>query len=272
MNKRYLAGLSLALAALTASAFTNLPPGKENADAVLYRIRAKDCPGAVARLNEGLAKSYPEVFLVAGTMYDNGICVKPDWKKAVHFYVRAYDGGNRDAASRLVAGFAAPEHGPDIGAALWWASRPNSGTVSSSCTVSAQAMNDPDKFVAELQGWSRQRLEACNYIAGVMATLGGEIRYPDKAANYNLGSKFTLRFLPAVPRIDIKDVEVIAYQPGGVSSGDMLRDRESNGIPRAFEDEIRRASDLALKRYPQPKGIDPAAAGEMSFDFHQVIY
>lgn len=268
-NKTWnVAGLSLVLALLAGNAAaTRISNGQEKSDDVLYRIRAGDCAGAVGRLNEGLAKKYPEVYLLAATMFDNGVCVKPDWNKAVHFYVLANDAGEKAAAYRLAAGYAAPEHGSDVAAALWWASRPQVGIQSSNCGVPEDARDDPDRFVAALKTWSPQHLAACNYLVGVMSTLGAEIRYPDKAMSYQLGGDFTLRFLPAVPRIDIKSGETTEYEIGGVVSGDTLRDRKAPSAHRTFDDELNQVAQRALKRYPQPKGIDPASSSEMRFTF-----
>lgn len=71
-----------------------------------------------------------------------------------------------------------------------------------------------------------------------MSTLGAEIRYPDKATSYQLG---------------------------GVVSGDTLRDRASRSVHGALYDELSAVAGRALKRYPQPKGIDPDSSSQMQF-------
>jgi hypothetical protein len=263
----YLAALALALASFAGPAAARISDGAEAADNVLWRIKAADCAGAVKRLNAGIADGYPEVALLAGTMFDNGVCLKPDWKKAVHFYVKAYDGGQRAALYRLASGFAAPEHGPDMAAALWWASREKSQFRFSNCTVPDAAADDPDKFVAELRTWPQARLAVCNYMIGVSATLNGEIRYPDRPGSYGVGGDFSLRFLPAVPRIDIKTAETREYQLLGVVDGNTLRDRDSRKVKASFENELRQVAERALKRYPQPAGIAPESSADMHFSF-----
>jgi len=269
-----LAGLTLTLASLAgpAAAATRLDPGPEVVYNVLSQVKAGDCGRAAKELNAGLTANYPEVNLLAGTMFDNGVCLKQDWKKAVHFYVKAYDGGQKAALYRLASGFAAPEHGPDMAAALWWASREKSlFGLSSSCTVSDGAMANPDSFVAELNTWPSARLASCNYIVGVMATLGGEIRYPEKAASLSLGGDFTLRFLPAVPRVDIKTAQTTEFARLGLLDGTALSDRESKRATGTFEDEIRKVAERALKRYPQPAGIAPDVVDEMHFTFEMKV-
>lgn len=263
-----LAGLALTAAALAGpAAAARLDPGPEAVDNVLTRIRGGDCARAASELNEGLAGNYPEVDLLAGSMFENGVCLKPDWNKAVHFYVKAYQGGQRAALYRLASGFAAPEHGPDIGAALWWASREKGMLGLASCAVSEGAMNDPDRFVAELNSWPQARLAACNYITGVMSTLGGEIRYPEKALSFSLGGDVTLRFLPAVPRIDIKTARTTEYARYGLLDGSALSDRQTRRVTGSFEDELGQVARRALKRYPQPAGIDPDSVARMHFTF-----
>lgn len=263
-----LAGLTLALAALAGPAAADrLEPGPEAVDNVLSLIRGGDCARAARELNAGLAGNYPEVNLLAGSMFDNGVCLKQDWNKAVHFYVKAYAGGQKAALYRLASGFAAPEHGPDMAAALWWASREKGQFGLSSCTVSDGANDNPDRFVAELNTWPQARLASCNYMVGVMATLGGEIRYPEKALSFGLGGDFTLRFLPAVPRIDIKTGQTTEYAMLGLLDGTALSDRQSRHVTGSFEEELRQVAQRALKRYPQPAGIAPDSVAQMHFTF-----
>lgn len=259
----YLAALALTLAWVAGPAAAHTNRGDERAGNVLGRISASDCAGAVTRLNAGLEEGYPEVALLAGSMFENGVCLKRDWNKAVHFYVKAYDGGKKEAALRLAAGFAAPEHGPDMAAALWWASREKYNT----CTVPDAAMDDPDKFVAELRTWPQARLAQCNYIVGVTAMLNSEFRYPRNAVNYSLGGDFTARFWPAVPRIDIKSAETKEYSLLGVVDDHQLQARDSGAVRGSFESELRRAAQQALKHYPQPPGIPPDTSVDMRFSF-----
>lgn len=41
---------------------------------VRNRIQARDCSGAVERLKDGLKAGHAELSLMAGSMYENGIC------------------------------------------------------------------------------------------------------------------------------------------------------------------------------------------------------
>jgi hypothetical protein len=234
--------------------------GRHAVSDIRDRIQMQHCDGAVADLKAGLKKGFVEVALLAGSMYDHGICVKRDWNRAVPFYIQAWQGGMKEAADRLAAGYAAPENGADVAAALWWGHRGNSDVTRAKgmpdCAVSPAAADDMDRFVAELQGWPQARLAMCNYMVGVMATLSAEVGYPTLAAEYNVGGDVSLRFLPALPQIDIRLGKVREYALFGLVDGDRIRERGARSAG-GFEKAARGVADRALRRYPQPGGIPP---------------
>ena len=250
-----LAAFTLLATLAVAAVASPVSSGDEVVRKVRLYVEARDCVAAVARLNEGLAKKYPEVNLLAGAMFEHGVCFKPDWDRAVGFYSNAFDGGQRAAIYSLMSGFAAPEHGPDMAAALWWANRPNDEFAVEGCKISDASRGDPDRFVEELRTWPQPRLARCNYLVGVMATLGGEIRYPAKAERYSLGGSLKLRFVPAVPRIDIETEEIRELAIGGWLDGNAMEDRRSRSVKGSFEDSLRQIADRALQRYPRPAGL-----------------
>lgn len=222
---------------------------------VRSRIEGRNCGGAVALLKDGLKAGYPEVALLAGSMYEQGICVKPDWDNAVTFYIQAYQGGLPVAAERLAAGCADPANGPDVAAALWWGLRERGATRYASCAVSAAAQQDPDRFVAELNSWDRGKQALCNYMVGVISTISGEVKYPRRAQILGRDGEVVLRFLPAVPRIEL----------GEGAEGDTLPDK---AVARAgFETTLREAADRALRRYPQPPGIPASTEASVRYVF-----
>lgn len=232
-------------------------------ESVMDRIADGDCGMAVSRLKTGLGLEYPEMMELAGSMYENGLCVKRDWQRAVTFYVQAHGAGVRSAASRLAAGYADPANGPDVAAALWWAE--TAGTRSSAaCKV---GKTDPDAFVAELGRWPQEKLTVCNYITGVMATLSGELRYPARAGSLGVGGAVALRFHAGVPRIDVRMSEREEFRLLGIMDGEDLRDRGTRAVTGSFESELRRVSDRALKRYPHPGGIPADTTIDTRFEF-----
>ena len=262
-----LATLTLMITLAIPAAARRLTSGEEVVQKVHLYVQARDCASAVARLTEGLAQNYPEVNMLAGAMFENGVCVKPDWDRAVGFYSNAFDGGQTAAMYSLMTGFAAPEHGPDMAAALWWANRPNNEFTSKGCNVSAANRGDPDRFVEELRAWPQRQIALCNYLIGVMGTMIGEMRYPTKAARFGLVGTLKVCFEPAVPRIDIKTEETREAAIGGWVDGNVMEDRKSRDVKGSFEASMRQIADRALKRYPQPAGIAPDMVIEMPLRF-----
>lgn len=213
------------------------------------RLAAGDCPGAVGFLREGLKGIHPDIALLAGSMYENGLCLKPDWDKAVTLYTQAHHGGLREGADRLAAGFADPANGPDMAAALWWGMQGHTGRIEG-CQVSREAEKDPDRFVAELKAWHPVQLAACNYAVGVMSTVSAEAKRPPRREAGGTGAAVVLHFLPAVPRVDLE------------SGGDA-----ATGKAATFEAEVRMTAERALRRYPRPDGIPPASRITVIYDF-----
>jgi TPR repeat protein len=215
-------------------------------------IERGDCKAAAETLNKGVTAHYPEVQLLAGSMYEGGVCLKQNWDRAVHFYSLAFKGGQRPAAYRLVAGFAAPENGPDVASALWWASRIG---VLNGCVPTPANRDNPDLFLAEVKTWTDQRIATCNYLAGVMATIAGEVQYPIQAVHWSVGGDVLITFKPALPRIELTLNGTEQYLLTGVYSGDKLWQQNDRKLGSAFVQSVRAVADRALKRYPKPDNV-----------------
>lgn len=258
--------LSLSLPAGAAGAEAPSHYGEKAVSAIKGRIRLKDCAGAIDDLKTGLKKGFPEANMLAGSMYENGVCVKRDWERAIPFYIQAWEGGLREGADRLAAGYAAPENGADVAAALWWAVRGRGRDWLPECAVGRAAAADIDRFAAELQAWPQARLAMCNYVTGVMSTLAAEARYPAQAFVEGVGGHVGIRFLPAVPRIEMQRGGVQEYLLLGLVNGDAARERGSRSAD-GFEKELGEVADRALRRYPQPAGIPAAMVVKTSYDF-----
>ncbi|MES2151180.1 MAG: hypothetical protein V4508_15475 [Pseudomonadota bacterium] len=229
--------------------------GNEAVQSVMARVLAGDCKGATRELNVGLADRLPEIALLAGAMFEQGTCLKPDWNRAVSYYVLAHESGQAPARYRLAAGYAGAVGGRDMAAALWWSHR-GAPLVTGACQLAASETDDPDRFVAALTQWPKGRLEACTYVVGVMATMMGEIRYPSVALQYAVTGDVVVQFRPAIPRLDVKADGTEELQAPGWVNGDRLRDRQSRAVTGSFADTVRHAADRALQRYVQPAGID----------------
>jgi len=229
-------------------------------------IAARDCEGAVSRLKGWLKQGEPKVYLLAGTMYDNGLCVKRDWAKAADFYVLAFEKGLPEAADRLAAGYAEPTNGPDVAAALWWARKGRSLKVSA-CRVSKDIGDDPEAFVTELGLWSPERLAQCNYIVGVLSTISAELSYPKSAAEAHVGGDVSVRFLPGQARIEVKQEGSQEYALLGWVDGDTFRDRWKPDVTGGFQKMLSELANRALARYPKAAGIPVDTKFEVTYSF-----
>lgn len=240
-------------------------------DAVWVHIRHKECAGAVRALNEGVAKKYPSVLLLAGAMFEAGTCLKPNWGRAVDHYQRAHAAGHPQAAAKLASGYAAAVGGPDRAAALWWALR--GGTVlPKECQAVTAQVDEAEAFVQALQRWPAGRLEACVYVAGVMATISGDLEFSARAAAHGLRGRLRLSFTPAQRQVDIDTEELEFITVGGVVNGDTMDiSRNSRTLRLEFERDLRESADLALRRYVAPPVIAADWKVFTTFSFEYVI-
>lgn len=221
--------------------------------AVLDAVAKRDCAAAVQSLNAGLSKAFPEVATLAGAMYEEGICLKQNWDRAVSLYERAFTAGHVGAAARAAAGYATPVGGRDAAASLWWALRAKTA-LPAECAKLAPLAEDADRFVAALKAWPADQLQACVYSAAVMATIQGEAESAGLAAAYGLQGKVTLSFAPVRGRIDIKE-ELVAAPITVVLTDAAKRESDQQAARVAFSGYLRQTADRALKRFDKPAGI-----------------
>jgi hypothetical protein len=267
--KKAISPLVLALG-LSVMAAAHAAPGARSAQIlrdVARDIESGDCASAVKQLNEGLSNDMPQLDLFAGSMFDHGVCVKRDWDKAVGLYVKAHQGGEHAAAFRLAAGYAAPDRDPDIAAALWWFAHTTPAIQVKGCEVAADAVADAGRFVAQLKSWPAAKLTACNYAAGLLATVAGEVHYPSRALSHAMGGDFVLRFTPALARIEIQSGQTEEYQLLGIHNAAFVRERNSKYVTDGFYENLQRVAQRALERYPKPAGIDPSWQFRVQFRF-----
>jgi hypothetical protein len=234
---------------------------------VVHAIEGNDCTGAINRLNEGLAENLPKINLLAATMFDHGVCVKANWERAVGLYVKAHQGGEHAAAFRLAAGYAAPDRDPDIAAALWWLAHTSPLVQVKGCEVPAEARSDADRFVEHVKRWPDQKLVACNYATGLVATVAGQVHYPARALSHAVGGDYVLRFTPGLGRIDVMSGKSTEYELFGVFDADFVRERKTKYVTGSFEENLQQVAQRALQRYPRPEGIDPSWQFLIKFRF-----
>ena len=241
-----------------------LTDAEKAVQAVVDAVTKGDCPAAVAKLNAGLGKAYPEVIALAGAMYEDGLCLKPSWDRALNFYQRAIDAGYPGAAARVAAGYAAPVGGRDLATALWWAVRAKT-SLPAPCARIAPLADDADKFVAALNAWPAGQLSACAYAAAVMATIQAEAESAGLATTYGLEGTLRFSLVPEQGRVDISDELVAAPVPPGAAADAATRERSALAARQALATQMRQLADRALKRYDKPAGIAPDWRAQAEF-------
>lgn len=234
---------------------------------VAEHVTSGDCAGALKLIHGGLAANSPRAALLAGAMYEHGICLKPNWDSAVGNYVIAHNGGEHAAALRLAAGYATKAAGPDAAAALWWLSQSGTMQETGQCAVDKAERGDPDRFVAVLQTWTPKRLTECNYVVGVVATISGETQYPYERRTLEPEGRVIVRFQPGIPKVDIWTPAERGLFSAAPPAGQQYAARATR--KSRFEQTVQVIADRALARYVQPAGIDPAWFYDVGFTFER---
>lgn len=260
----------LSLLALTALAAVSLPAtavdysltlDAQAVQSIVVHLEHKDCKGAVKALNKGVADKQRAALLMAASMYDQGICLKPDWDQAAHYYQRAHEAGSKDAMPRLISGYA--EKNRDPAAALWWLAQ-TTYPVPPACRSADHLANDPDAFVAALNKWPAGQIAACVYTAGVVLRTYGEIEFPGTAAGQGVTGDAIMDFYPATGTIKWSkgDTDRISLTRA-VRAGD----GESTVFNDVFMKHVRGVGDRVLTQFSKPEGIDPAWHINMKIQF-----
>ena len=234
-------------------------------DAVHRAIDRRDCERAGTRLNEGLAARHPGVYLMAGAMYEDGVCLKANWERASLMYQRAHEAGHTGGVLRLVAGNALGRR--DVAAALWWAQQADRLPKPAACQVGESVWKDPDQFVATLQRWPREQLDACLYVVGVMAMIVGDVEYPAQALRYELEGQVRMRFDAPAGRIDWQTLGIEPGQMRGVLTGESQAQQRSRSVVGSLESNLRSIGERALARYPKPPEVPEHWRFTQDFNF-----
>lgn len=260
----YLA-LVMLLAFFTASnarANSDDMPNQAALHSVLLYLDDKDCEGAVRMLNKGIADNQRDLLLMAGAMYEDGICLKSNWEQAALMYQRAHAAGNRAGLPKLVAGYA--NNNRDPAAAIWWAAQ-KTDALPKFCRILADPLKDTEGFIAELSQWTSKKLQDCVYTVAVIFKVQSEVEFPGQALRYGLGGEVSMLFVPSTGTIEwIKGEENIISISG---TGDDMQDRKSKAIKNTLLNYLQDLGTRALKQYKKPDGIDPQWKTKIKFLF-----
>ena len=240
----------------------DLSEGAQAAKAVTDAVQAKNCTGAVAALNTGLAKAHNEVLVLAGAMFQDGICVKANWDRAVRFYERAHAAGSPVAAPHLVAGYASTAGGRDLGTALWWAAKANTA-VPSACADVVPLANDTTQFVAALNKWPAGQLQGCAYAAAVMASVQADAASHELQASLGLKGTLKIAFSPASGQMSFEqDLGLAPTNKVALDAGNQER-----AMRNALAEHLRDLAERSVKRFEKPTSMAPdwRVAAEIAF-------
>lgn len=229
-------------------------------------IARRDCAAAVVTLNVGLGKRYLEVVTLAGALYEEGLCVKQNWDRAVGLYQRAANAGHPGVAARLAAGYASVAGGRDKAASVWWAVR--AGTAAPPVCKPTAPADNPDRFVAALEGWPAGQLDACAYVAAVMATLQAEAEGEGAslATAFGLVGRIRVVFIPRQDSIDIIDELTEGALTSVLSVDSVALQSERRTARKNFLMGLRLRADLALKRFEKPGALPADWRVEATFE------
>ena len=190
-------------------------------------LEVRDCAGALQELNGGLSRQYAVVMVMAGAMYEDGLCLTPN-------------------ADRAIAMF-------DKASALWWAQRSGQG-VTEFCGGSALPLDDADAFVKGQSTWPPARLDTCTYAAGVLGMIQGDTEFPNRAAAFGMRGSVQLVFSPAVPSFEVRGTDIDKIELGVLINGDALsNDRVT--VKNEFVCHMQAMTQRALQRSAQPQAI-----------------
>ncbi len=268
----WIAAALLALGATQAGAAGRKePPTKPESQAIADihdAMRAQDCGLAASRLNEALKRKYPSAYLLAGTMYEQGVCLKPDWERAARLYQQADAAGEPQGRLRMVAGMAAGNR--DRAAAMYWALEDSTVRLPAECEAGRELRSEPEAYVAQLRKWPAGRLDACVYLVGVISAIAGEIEYPSMGVAYAIYGKYRMSFQPSTATIEWTEEDLRLGDMLGVSGGDDVRDRDSGRVRQTLRRALEETSQRTLRRFTKPAEVPGGWRFQQDFAFRIV--
>ena len=233
---------------------------------VTTALAKRDCGGAVAALNVGLGKGYPEVVTLAGALYEEGVCVKQNWDRAVSLYQRAANAGHPGVAARLAAGYASAQGGRDKAASVWWAVRAQ--TALPTVCKPAASTDDPDRFIAALKAWPAGQLDACAYAAAIMANIQAEAEGEGSslATSFGLLGNIRVVFVPHKGSVEIVDELIEGAVTGNLSADAVAVQAERRNARKNFMAGLRLRADMGFKRFERPGAVPADWRVEAAYD------
>jgi TPR repeat protein len=205
-----------------------------------------------------------DVLLLAGAMFETGLCVKENWERAVYFYQLADKAGHKAAIHRLAAGYAVA--GRDNALALWWSAQ-RASDLPRNCIPSADPDKDPEDFAAALSRMPIGEFKACVYMTGVYSAIMGETEFPAAAARNGVFGDVVMEFDPAKATIDWTQDNMGQAHAVGLVDGNKANTESRRKVENSLLTYMRTVGTRTLARYSKPEGIDPAIRIRQKFAF-----
>jgi hypothetical protein len=249
---------------LATAAASAAPQYVKSDQAATARIRSLivdgRCQEAVEALKVGVKAKQRDVLLLAGSMYEEGLCMASNWDKAARLYALADEAGNGAGIPRLIAGYA--KAGRDNGLALWWLAKSSSRKdFPQQCIPRADPDTDADGFNGELERMPASLFQGCVYLVGVVTELSTQAQYPSVALRRGLWGSYVMKF-------GANDAAITWRQSGVTQDTSQRRggpDLEERDLLLSY---LQAKSNFALSQYKRPEGVfDPALTVEREFVF-----
>lgn len=272
--RRFFAGGVLYALAASAGAAPNYvdPDFKATRDIKRF-VAVGNCGNAIEALKSGLKAKQPDVLLLAGTLYEEGMCVSSNWERAVSLYMLADQAGNKSAIPRLIAGHAMA--GRDNGLALWWAAKSRlRDQFPVKCIPGSDPDANPDGFNQELERMPPKLFQACVYALGVVGEVYSDAQYPSIALYHGISGTVKMEFNPSQGTINWQQEELIVSDSQPYAVQDLAKVELAN--PRAIKNSLlaylKSKGEFALSRYKKPDAyIDPEFVFKGMFAFDVIL-
>lgn len=239
-------------------------PDREATRRVASYLASKDCHGAVKVLTGDIKNRHRDVLLLAGSMYETGLCVKQNWEKAASFYQLADAAGSRAAIHRLAAGYAVA--GRENALALWWAAhRP--AALPKECIPAANPETEGAAFDAALERMPASLYEQCVYMVGVYSAITAETEFPAEALRHDVFGNILMEFNPSMGEIVFTQEAAERGLRHGIYDGRQAQFEDKRKIASSLLTYMRETGRRTLARYQKPEGISPTIRIQQEFVF-----
>ena len=230
-------------------------------DEAMAAVRAKDCGRLGAVVNAGIDKRAVPLLYLAGLMFDEGLCVDPDAKRARNFYDNAARSGDRATAIALGLHYALADGLPrSYARAGTWLMHAYALEVRDlERSAASQVAIDRRDALREIPGLDRYMTmlppmppnndavaEWAGYLTSVHFLAARTMRFPRVSLEAGMDASYAVRVCPQSDKVEIARTRMPRSESGGV---------DASRAERALRDEIERAYREAQRLLPRPQAL-----------------